>query len=76
MTIDINHADSFGCVLPAVCPDIKRDLAGEVGIKVAVVRGAHEVRLVIEADQLLIRVSSDSAIFAFPAEAVRADQLS
>ena len=75
VTIDINHADGQGSALSTISPEVEGVLPSKVGVEVAIGRCAHEARVVVPPDQLLIGVSIHATWFG-PAEAIRADQLS
>ena len=75
MTININHADGQGSVLPPISPEIEGVLPSKVIMEFVVGRAAHESLGVIVVDQGLILITTDSAVL-FPAKAIGADQLS
>src|SRR5271166_3481802 len=73
MTIDVDHADGQGSALSTISPEVEGVLPSKVGVEVAIGRCAHEARVVVPPDQLLIGVSIHATWFG-PAEAIRADQ--
>ena len=60
MTIDINHADGQVTGLPPISPEVEGGLPSKVGMEVTVGGGAHVAEGVIESDQLVIAVPTDS----------------